>query len=191
MRTVMVCSLAIVDAIEDTTALQAQVKWPNDVLIGDRKVAGLLAEMGVTDDHLHFVVVGIGLNVNVEFDDGLTQYPSDSAPDTSQASLNVLASRSTSLLTETGRRVPRVDLLQTLLRAVEKRYEALRAGVIPNAEWSRRLAAINQMVTVTTADEVVTGQAEGVDADGALMVRVAGGRRRRVLAGDVTLRNMP
>ena len=190
-RVTMISSLAVVDAIEHTTPLRAQVKWPNDIVIRGRKAGGILTELGLNKQLLDFVVVGIGLNVNVDFEDRLPQYASDLAPDTSRASVNVLASQSTSLSVETGRHISRLTLLHNLLVALEKRYEALQAGLAPNEEWSRRLETLNRLVTVTTTDEVVTGRAEAVDTDGALIIRLADGGHARVLAGDVTLRTTP
>ncbi len=190
-RITMICSLGMVDAIERTTPLWVQIKWPNDIVIKGRKAGGILTELGLKKEQLDFVIVGIGLNVNVDFEDRLPQYPPDMAPDTSRASLNVLASQSTSLSTEAVRHIPRLALLHNLLVAIEKRYQALQAGLTPNEEWSQRLETLNRPVTVTTTDQIITGQTEGVDTDGALIVRLADGSRTRFLAGDVTLRTTP
>lgn len=187
-RVTMLCSLAIADAIEQTTPLQARLKWPNDILVQGKKAGGILTELGVHKDRLDFVVVGIGLNVNIAFQDESPVFALDAAPDTSQASLSALADRSTSLLAATGQKVPRLPLLQRFLAQAEVRYLALQAGWRPNDEWSERLATLGQEVAITTPDEVIAGLAEGVDADGALLVRQAGGKLVRIIAGDVTLR---
>ena len=68
-RVTMISSLAVVDSIEHTTPLRAQVKWPNDIVIRGRKAGGILTELGLNKQLLDFVVVGIGLNVNVDFED--------------------------------------------------------------------------------------------------------------------------
>jgi len=190
-RITMICSLGVVDAIERTTPLRVQVKWPNDIVIRGRKAGGILTELGLKKELLDFVVVGIGLNVNADFEDRLPQFAPDMAPDTSRASLNVLASQSTSLSVETDRHISRLTLLHNLLVAIENRYEALQAGLTPNEEWSQRLETLNRPVTVTTTDKIITGRAEAVDADGALIIRLADGSHTRVLAGDVTLRTTP
>jgi len=187
-RLTMVCSLAVADAIEATTPLHAALKWPNDILLGDKKAGGILTELGLRDERLEFVVVGIGLNVNVAFCQEAPAYPPDAAPDTSQASLGALAEQSTSILQEVGRAMPRLPLLRHFLAQVERRYLALRAGWLPNQEWSRRLATLGQVVTVAAPDGALTGLAEGVDADGALLIRLADCSVVRVLAGDVTIR---
>jgi len=184
----MLCALAAGDAIEQTAHFSARLKWPNDLLLGGKKVGGILTELGFQDDELDFVVVGLGLNVNVDFGQAGQAHPPDAAPDTSQASLSALAGRSTSLLQESGRWTPRRPLLQCFLARVEQRYLAWRAGWLPHAEWRQRLATLGQQVTVTAPDGVVVGLAEDVDADGALLVRAPDGHLVRVLAGDVTLR---
>ena len=171
-RLTMVCSLAVCDAIAEVTGLAAAVKWPNDVLIGGRKVCGLLAELGIVGSRLDYVVMGIGLNVNVDLG-------SDDAP--------TLMAPAASLRAELGREVSRLALLAALLRRVEARYERLRAGTLPHDEWQSRLVTLGQVVQVTMPGRVLTGLATSVDADGALLVWRADGEVERVLAGDVTL----
>ncbi len=187
-RVTMVCSLAIADAIEELTALRVQLKWPNDVVIGGRKLAGILCELGLQANQLDFVVVGMGVNVNLDFQDELQQYPADNAPDTAQASLRSLPARSTSLSQELGQPLARLHLLHTLLPRIERRYDRLKAGWIPNDEWKQRLETLHRVVTVSSDQQRITGQAEDVDADGALLLRLPDGSVTRILAGDVTLR---
>ncbi len=172
-RLTMACSLAVCDAVAEVTGLSAAVKWPNDVLVDGRKVCGLLAELGLAGSQLGYVVVGIGLNVNVSFDGG--DVPQLMAP-------------ATSLKEAAGRQVSRLAVLAALLRHAEVRYERLRAGALPHQEWQSRLVTVGQTVQVTMPDRTLTGLAVGVDADGALRVQQADGRVERVLAGDVTLR---
>ena len=188
MRVTMVCSLAIAEAIEELTALRVQLKWPNDIVIGGRKLAGILCELGLQANQLDFVVVGMGVNVNLDFQDELQQYPADNAPDTAQASLRSLPARSTSLSQELGQPLARLHLLHTLLPRIERRYDRLKAGWIPNDEWKQRLETLHHVVTVTSDQQHITGQAEDVDADGALLLRLPDGSVTRILAGDVTLR---
>jgi len=173
-RLAMVCSLAVCDAVAEVTDLAAVIKWPNDVLIGGRKVCGLLAELGVAASRLDYVVVGIGINVNAGFGDSDTP---------------VLIASATSLRAELGEEVSRQRLLAVLLRCVEARYGRLQAGVLPHNEWQLRLVTLGQEVRVTMPDRMLVGRATGVDADGALLVQRPDGEVERVLAGDVTLRS--
>ena len=179
-RLTMLCSLAAADAIEQVAGLRTALKWPNDLIVesritnhesrGWKKLSGVLTETGVTGKQLEFVVVGIGINVNV---------PPETLP--------ALAPDATSILAETGREADRVALLTALLAGVEARYERLRAGTSPRAEWAARLATLGRRVEVATSGGTLIGVAESVDEDGALLLRAPDGKLHRLLAGDVTL----
>ncbi len=189
-QTTMLCSLALADAIEALTPLRAALKWPNDLLINGRKAAGILTEIGVSGPRLDFVVVGMGLNVNVTFETepAPDQVSPNGAADTSRASLAALADVGTSLRRELGHDVPRLALLRRFLVNADARYDALRRSEPPVREWSRRLETLGRQVTVTGADETVTGVAEGIDPNGALLLRRPDGTLVVIRAGDVTLR---
>lgn len=171
-RLTMICSLAIIDALAQVTGLQAAVKWPNDVLLAGKKAAGILTEAGLHGEKLAYLIVGIGLNVNLWAE----QLPEE------------LRSISTSVAQELGHPIPREPLLCALLAAIESRYERLKAGEVPLAEWSARLATLGRRVRVSDSGGFLEGWAEGVDVDGALLLRLDDGTLRRILAGDVTLR---
>jgi BirA family biotin operon repressor/biotin-[acetyl-CoA-carboxylase] ligase len=171
-RLTMICGLAAVDAIESETGLEAGLKWPNDILTGGAKAGGILTEIGLRGDRVDYAVVGLGLNVNLD----PARLPGE------------LLMEATSLAHVLGESVPRLPLLWALLQAVETRYLALQSGHSPHNEWAERLVTLGRAVTVALGDGVVQGIAEGVDADGALLVRSADGGLRTVLAGDVTLR---
>jgi len=173
-RLTMICSLAIADAIEEVTGLRPGLKWPNDILLGGRKAGGILTELGTTGERLDYAIVGVGLNVNLD----VAQFPE-------------IAATATSLSRELGREVPRLEVLWAILAEIEERYLRLRAGLSPHEEWAARLVTLHQQVRVTTPQGVLEGWAEGVDADGALILLLPDGRRRRLLAGDVTLRASP
>jgi BirA family biotin operon repressor/biotin-[acetyl-CoA-carboxylase] ligase len=168
----MLCALAAADAVTRVTGLQPELKWPNDLMLNGKKLAGILTELACDPDgtHLSWVVVGLGLNVNQDFD----AWPE-------------LAETATSLKLALGRPVPRLPLLQAFLTEVEMRYEALRAGYSPQPEWAARLATLGRVVTVTGYEGTVQGIAEGVDETGALLLRLPDGSQRRVLTGDVSL----
>jgi BirA family transcriptional regulator, biotin operon repressor / biotin---[acetyl-CoA-carboxylase] ligase len=187
-RITMVCALAMADSIETVAGLPVRVKWPNDLLINGRKAGGILTELGLQDHRLGFAVVGIGLNVNVDFDAPTVLHASDEAPDTSRVSVSSLAVTATSLSRELGHDVSRLQLLRRFLINVETRYEALQRGHTPVREWSRRLETLGHLVTVTDAAAAITGWAEDVDADGALLLRRPDGQLVVIRAGDVTLR---
>jgi BirA family biotin operon repressor/biotin-[acetyl-CoA-carboxylase] ligase len=179
-RLTMLCSMAAADAVEQTTALSVAIKWPNDLVVTStnakdegetwRKLAGILTETGMTGGALEFVVVGIGINVNV---------PLDALPE--------LAPNATSLLAETGRKVDRSALLAALLESVQFRYEQYESGQSPRGEWAARLATLGRQIKVVTFHGALEGVAESVDEDGALLLRTADGALHRLVTGDVVL----
>lgn len=168
----MLCGLAVVDAVEAQTGLRMCLKWPNDIVSGEGKAGGILTEVDLSPERVEFVVVGIGLNVNLS--------PAHLSED--------LIVPATSLSHLLGHPIERLPLLRALLNAVETRYLALKEGQSPHEEWAQRLATLGQPVTVLSAGSRHDGVAECVDPDGALRVRLANGSLERVLAGDVTLR---
>lgn len=169
----MLCALAAADAVDQVAALPVSLKWPNDLIVESqhwKKLAGVLTETGVMGERLEFVVVGIGINVNVA--------PRD---------LPSLAPDATSILAETGREVDRTTLLAALLAGVEARYARVQAGESPHVEWATRLATLGQSVEAITSGGTIAGVAESVDEGGALLLRTPDGELHRLLAGDVTL----
>jgi BirA family biotin operon repressor/biotin-[acetyl-CoA-carboxylase] ligase len=169
----MACSLALARSVEGYTGLATRLKWPNDLLIRGRKVAGILTELGAEEQCLRHAIVGIGLNANLDF----------SVPD-----LVFLREQATSLAQEMGSPVEREALLACILNHMEASYLALRDGWCPHQEWAARLVTLGQQVVVTGLRGELEGRAEGVDQDGALLLRPKDGPVVRILAGDVSLR---
>jgi BirA family transcriptional regulator, biotin operon repressor / biotin---[acetyl-CoA-carboxylase] ligase len=161
--------VAIAEAVRAVTGLPAEIKWPNDVLIGGRKLAGILAESTVQGGMLQFVVIGFGVNLQP------AAYPSE------------LAQRATSIEAETSRPADRALMLAEILAALGERYAELRAGRFDAilSAW-RRLAPSSSAAPVEwdSPRGVVRGHAEGIDDQGALLVRV-GGRIERLVAGEI------
>lgn len=173
-RLTMVCSLAVVEVVEAVTGLAAAIKWPNDIVVKGKKAGGILTELGAAGERLDYAVVGLGLNVNLDF--GVVE------------TMGELAATATSLSHELGREVSRLSLLWRILDNVEGRYQRLKAGELPHDEWASHLVTLHNHIVVDTPRGMVEGWAEGVDADGALILLTERGERQRVLAGDVTLR---
>jgi len=168
---VMLASLAVVHSIEAVTGLEAQIKWPNDVLIKGKKVCGILIESEVRRNMVNYAIVGLGLNVNLR----LTDFP-DILP------------IATSLSDELERKVSRLELIRQLLVEMERLYPALPTGESIYVEWRDRLVTLGQKVNVTWGETSYEGIAELVARDGSLMLRRSDGSLTRILAGDVTLR---
>ncbi len=164
-------AVAVARAVRDVCSADARVKWPNDILLNGRKVAGLLNEMSAESEKVHFVVLGIGINLNMERE----QFPPD------------LRYPATSVAIETGEGVRRRLFAQTLFRHLDQLYNRYLAdGVAPILkEWETLFDLNGRMVEVDFQHSRIEGRVEGLDEDGALLLRLANGALERVLAGDV------
>ncbi len=166
----LVTGLAVADAVRAVTGLVATLKWPNDVLVGGRKVAGILTELEAEIERVRFVIAGIGVNVNAD------AFPAE------------LADKATSLRLAAGRPVDRAAVTAGLLAALEGRYRRfLAAGFAAmRGEWEACSALTGKEVRVTAPEGEVAGRVLGVDDDGALRLEGPGGELR-VVAGEVTV----
>jgi len=169
---IMLASLAVARSIAAVTSLRPQIKWPNDVLINGRKVCGILVESEVRGARVDYAVIGIGVNVNLEL-----------------ASLLLAAPEATSLAGELGKDVSIPDLVRRLLVETEGLYLTLRSGGSVYEEWRDGLVTLGREVWVESGGARETGVAESVARDGSLLLRRPDGSSRRVVAGDVSLRN--
>lgn len=162
--------VAVAEGIQNATGLTPGVKWPNDVYLGERKVAGVLAEAG---SGLEWVILGIGINV----------LPAAYPPD--------VAERATSIEHELGREVDRGLLLAECLAALASRYDDLQSGradVVTQAWRARARSTLGRLVRWTSNDGAFEGVADNIDATGALIVRTASGSTR-IISGEVHFQN--
>jgi BirA family biotin operon repressor/biotin-[acetyl-CoA-carboxylase] ligase len=170
----LLAGVAGANALSRASALEARIKWPNDIFIRGKKVAGILAEMEAEDSAVRFVILGVGVNVN----GGKDELPPH------------LRGVATSLRGEGEREFSRAAVAAELLRELEREYELfLREGFSPRLreEWNR-LSWINQKwATVKVRDREIPGRALGLDADGALLWVDMEGTRHRLIAGDISL----
>jgi BirA family transcriptional regulator, biotin operon repressor / biotin---[acetyl-CoA-carboxylase] ligase len=165
--------VAVARAIEKCTELKPQIKWPNDILVSGKKVAGLLNEMNAETEKVNFVVLGIGVNLNMR----LAQLG------------ETLRHPATSLMEEGGTEVDRVAFTRTLLQELDELYDRfLVEGDAPvRAEWLERSAIKGRQVRVSLGTREITGEVQGVDQFGGLLVKLYDGTVETVLSGDVTL----
>ncbi len=170
----LMAAVATAEAIEKFSNLRPLIKWPNDILLGGRKVAGLLNEIQSETDRIHFVILGIGVNLNVDE----RTFPKE------------IRSIATSMKQETGQAISRKDFLSSLLKQLEGWYTFYlqRGGEAILNAW-RSLAQIKgRQVRMTSFGETIAGRAIDVDSDGALIIETRYGERKRVVAGDVEYR---
>lgn len=164
-------AVATAKAIESCSDLQPSIKWPNDILLEGRKVAGLLNEIQSETDRIHFVILGIGVNLNAE----LETFPKE------------IHSLATSLKREAGKPISRKDFLSILLHQLEDWYTLfLKEGGDPILKaWKERAQIEGRMVKVTSFGETLSGIAVDVDSDGALLLKMENGNQKRIVAGDI------
>ena len=161
---------AIADAIEAVTALRCETKWPNDVLLHNRKFCGILMESAFQSTALAYVIMGIGVNVN------------------QQKFLGNLAGTATSLRNECNREFDRNDLFCKIMSSLESMFRDVKKGDFSAVlmKWKARATIFGQRISLTQGAEVIDGTAIDLAADGGLLVETETGRRV-LYAGDVTL----
>jgi BirA family biotin operon repressor/biotin-[acetyl-CoA-carboxylase] ligase len=163
----LVAALAVAEALAVAAPVAAAIKWPNDVLLGSRKVAGILPEaLSASEGGVRYVILGIGINVNQ------TRFPDD------------LGAQATSLRLASGQRHDLDAVLGGLLDRLAARYETWLMSGLPALldAWRARSFTLGRP---TRARDGRDGLAEDVADDGALLVRLADGTLTRVLAGAI------
>jgi len=166
-------ALALVKAIAAQTGIKAEIKWPNDILIRGRKTAGILTELSAELDHIKDMILGIGVDVNLD----AHEFPAE------------LRKIATSLQIESGAPVDRADLAVAILRELDEVYHRICAGHFEAVadEWQEHCTTLGRNVAIRTGDRVVRGRAESLDPDGALMLRGQHGHLERIIGGDVSI----
>ena len=158
-------------AIELFTGLKPAIKWPNDILVGGKKVAGILTELSAELDYVKYVILGIGVDVNLN--------PGEFPPE--------LRRVATSLKAEAGRAWSRPELAVRILRELDHDYSEVVAGrfaAVAN-EWEKHGTTIGHEVVIGIGDREVRGRAESLDDDGALLLRTDHGHLERIVSGDL------
>ena len=164
-------AVAVAETLKHVCQLSATVKWPNDVLIDGAKIAGLLNEMNAETEQIHFVILGVGINLNMTAE----QFPQE------------LKYPATSVFLETGRRVDRRVFLREFLQRLELYYlELQHEGFAPiRSRWESLCTIMNRPVSVDQGTGGLQGTVVGLDLDGALRLQCDNGQIERILAGDV------
>ena len=142
-------------------------------MLGGKKAAGLLTELSAELDRINYIILGVGMDVNLEASD----FPTE------------LRGTATSLRLATGRTWRRADLAAAILRELDRAYELIGRRQFASLadEWERHCSTLGRRVTIRVGDRRLTGQAESLDEDGALLLRTEHGRLERIIGGDVTL----
>lgn len=170
----LVAAMAVAKAIDKVTGEKALIKWPNDIVMGNKKICGILTEMSAQFDYINHIVIGIGINVQNE------TFPEE------------IQDMATSILLETGQRVRRADLIEQIMESFEHYYaifletEDLEGMV---KEYNSLLVNMGRTVRVLDPKEPFEGKAMGITKRGELMVDTWESRKM-VSSGEVSVRGL-
>jgi BirA family biotin operon repressor/biotin-[acetyl-CoA-carboxylase] ligase len=165
----LTAAVSCAQAIREIAGISAFIKWPNDILVNGKKIGGILTEMDAECDTINFVILGIGINVNTKASE--------------------LPKGGSSISEELGKRVSRVELTKALLERLEKNHRFFsQEGFKPiRKEWRNLSATLGRRVKASCMHKKIEGEAIGIDAEGALIIRLDNGFQEKVVAGDVLL----
>lgn len=163
----LLTAVSLCEAVNASAKVKATIKWPNDVLLNGKKIAGILTEMSADMDRVHFLVVGIGLNVNTP----LRQLPSQAA----------------SLRTESGNLYRRMDILKAVLKQFENDYKTAQANGFKDVlcRWRKLSVTLGQKIQFENAGVWEQGEAVDIDDNGALIIKTMSGKKIKKISGDV------
>ena len=174
-RMTLLMALAAARGIRRICGLESKIKWPNDLVSGDKKICGILAEMNTEVDYIHYVVIGTGINVNQ------TEFPEE------------LRKTASSLRLETGRSYSRAELAACIMDELEPVYETfLKTEDLRDLyqEYNELCVNCGRQVRVLHPKGAYTGTAEGINQNGELLVRREDGTVEQVYAGEVSVRGL-
>ena len=171
----LVQAMAVAKAIEENCGLTAQIKWPNDILVNEKKVCGILTEMNMEGTKISSIIIGTGINVNQDV------FPED------------ISDIATSLKIESGKKQSRENLIKTICELFEEYFQMFMQrkdllGILE--EYNLRLISAGRMVKVLDPKGEFTGQALGINALGELLVKKESGEVVNVYAGEVSVRGI-
>lgn len=169
-------AVAVVKAINTYKGVDAKIKWPNDILVDNKKLVGILTEMNAEFGHINYIVIGTGINVDISKD----------------IVLEDIKDTSISLMDVSQEPISRAELLAKILKNMEDLYESIEKEGFSKilAEWRTLSCTLGEDVKVIAPDETYYGVAEDIDDDGLLLVKRTDGKGiARVIAGDVSIRS--
>jgi len=173
----IVAAQAVVNALWHSCGLPVRIKWPNDIIAGGRKICGILTEMSAAEDEIKYVVVGIGINANIE--------AADFGPEVSGVA--------TSVSIEKGKDISRKALAASVLTEFEKLYRNfVQEGSIGFflEEYKSKSAVLGKEIRIISKKEEITGLAVDITVEGQLVVRLEDGSIREIMSGEVSIRSL-
>jgi len=163
----LLAAVAASEAIREISGLRALIRWPNDILVNNKKVCGILTESQIKNKLIKYIILGIGINVN--------------------SKVSQLPVGATSLKNEAKRSFSRIELAQRLMRHLDREYHYFKQKGTSKiiTQWKNLSALCGKRVRVKLAHKTIEGIAQGIDVKGALIVRLDNGFKHHLLAGDV------
>lgn len=171
----IVAALGVMAAIEQMTGLTVKIKWPNDIVINRKKVCGILTEMNSEMDYIHYVIIGIGINVNID------NFPEE------------IKEMASSLYLALGKKVNRSQLICAVMEQIERYYNKfLKSGDLSSMqkEYNKKLAGINGQVKIMEEEAELIGISKGITKTGELIIELPDGSRREIVSGEVSVRGL-
>ena len=177
-------SVAVVEAIKEITGIEAGIKWPNDIVLDGRKLCGILTEMNSEMERIHFLVLGIGINVNHNMGDFPLELQENAV------SLKMYASEK--LLSIQGDLYNRSEIIKKILFKLEQVYNTISKGCTADIinEWKKYSVTLGKEVRIAAKNSEFTAVARDVTNDGRLVVECMDGTIREVLSGEVSIRGI-
>jgi BirA family biotin operon repressor/biotin-[acetyl-CoA-carboxylase] ligase len=169
IMTAIVCTIAL----RKVTGLNVTIKWPNDLIISEKKIGGILTEVKIAYKRIKYAVTGIGINVNMDSD----------------AFIDEIKDIATSVKIETGAPCSRAEICRKILNEIDHWYELLKEMErnVLISEWQQLTSTLGREVKITTGKETFTGFAESINDEGMLIVKLPSGDLRLIRSGDLTI----
>ncbi|WP_456278570.1 biotin--[acetyl-CoA-carboxylase] ligase [Bacillus sp. AK128] len=170
----LLAAVSIAQAIQEVTGLEPEIKWPNDILFDRKKTVGILTELQAEADRINSIIIGVGINVNQSEQD----FPDD------------IKEKSTSLFIQSGKKVNRAELIQTILEKLEKLYESyLQTGFYPiKLLWEAYAISIGKEIVASTLNGKIIGMAKGITDEGVLVIEDESGKTHYVHSADIEIK---
>jgi BirA family transcriptional regulator, biotin operon repressor / biotin---[acetyl-CoA-carboxylase] ligase len=171
----LIAAVAISQAIEEISGIEAEIKWPNDILIRGKKVTGILTELQADADKIHSIIIGMGVNVN----QSSTDFAADIQP------------IATSIAIEAKKKIPRAQLVRRILEKLEIYYDLyMEEGFRPiKLMWESRAVSIGKNIIARTINGTIEGKALGITDEGILQLEDAQGIIHHIYSADIEIKS--
>ncbi|MFZ3123358.1 MAG: biotin--[acetyl-CoA-carboxylase] ligase [Thermodesulfovibrionales bacterium] len=178
-------------AVRNLTGIEVKIKWPNDLMVSERKLGGILTEMKSDQDRIVFAVIGIGINVNASID----AFPSDVRAVAASVIEELRRKETTPLCPPLarggwgGEKISRTLIIAAILNELERWFKVLIKGgrIQLINEWKKLSSTLGRKVKVVSGRDAISGIAEDIDDEGMLILRLPSGGLKKISAGDVTM----